>query len=196
MAWQLLALLLPGNPFAEVIIDDDEPSNDTRAGATILGLPYYQAQEVILKHERRLRAQKLFVNAAEVRKLAETHFPEAFAWTAENTSINLLCPSCGSPINNPADKLSCESCGERSAGCAFCEEKDSPFPLPGEHGEGSVAAAEALDEAGRDAAAILWRGGERLWNWCPQCGHCMHVACAEVSAANILCEMSVAAFTS
>lgn len=184
----LLKLLLPILPQPPVVPPsyNKEPDEEALAVARehllFVNIPYGQAEALLQKHEKNLRARKLFVEAAYIRKLAHPHFPGAFAWAQQDKNISVGCSRCGAAINNPKDKLLCESCGTKSAGCGFCWQKESPYELPVSDKHSELTA----DELAMDTEAESWSGGTRLFNWCALCGHCIHAACAEVSFSSLI----------
>lgn len=178
MGVNLMSLILPALPDdrREPLIVGGEVDEDAiqtcRSRLRFAGIPYAAAEAMLVRHEQDLRNRALFVEAAYVRKVAYEHFPAAFAFLRQDRTISIRCNSCRAPINNAKDKTVCESCGAKTS-CSYCWMKESPFALPG-HAEKTARSSE-------DPEGSLWTRGTRLWNWCPQCGHCIHAACAEVS---------------
>lgn len=172
-AAMLLDLLLP-HP-ANLPIDETLAVARVRAILERVGIPYEQALSLLVTYESHLRTYGLVVAAALLRKMNTPLFPDPFAWVSEGTSIGLRCEKCGSPINNPTNKLVCESCHVRSAGCGFCWMKESPYELA-RGGEREFARVTREQQPITSA----WSGGTRLWSVCFDCGHCVHAACVKV----------------
>ncbi|KAF2494297.1 hypothetical protein BU16DRAFT_528417 [Lophium mytilinum] len=165
------------------------------------GLNPYQAEAVLSTYHAQLHALGLFNAAASLRRLAYPLYPAVYEQALKDTQLGLLCLSCKSPINNPRDKMRCETCRRAQAPCPVCWGAYPAF-------EGAVKAKKARL---RSSAADVSRHRKRssvllpsfdlavssdaeelspsvpeaahatpravLWTWCPLCGHGGHTAC-------------------
>lgn len=84
------------------------------------GLNPYQAESILTTYHTQLHSLSLFNAAASLRRLAYPTYPTVYEQALKDTQLGLLCLSCNSPINNPRDKMRCETCKRAQAPCPIC----------------------------------------------------------------------------
>ncbi|USP76340.1 hypothetical protein yc1106_03614 [Curvularia clavata] len=164
------------------------------------GINPYQAESILQTYHAQLHSLSLFNAAATLRRLAYPTYPAVYEQALKETQLGLLCLSCQSPINNPKDKMRCESCKRTQAPCPICWAKYPAFePLtakksksksrPGFKDRGHRRQRSSLTlgqdlEGDRDAdrpspsVPAEWSASTAtLWTWCPLCGHGGHSNC-------------------
>jgi hypothetical protein len=154
------------------------------------GINPYQAESILHTYHTQLHSLSLFNSAASLRRLAYPTYPAVYEQALKDTQIGLLCLSCKSPINNPKDKLRCESCKRSQAPCPICWAKYPAFePVTAKKTKGrghrrqrsSVVSDQDLDiDAGSASPTtpVAWQPPQSvLWTWCPLCGHAGHTNC-------------------
>jgi hypothetical protein len=167
------------------------------------GINPYQAEAILQTYHDQLHSLSLYNAAASLRRLAYPLYPAVYDQALKDTQIGLLCLSCKSPINNPKDKMRCESCKRAQAPCAVCWGRYPAFdPITAKkkakagkprsmtkdrvHGRKrgssllSIAAendADELDEESPSTPAPPTPPKSTLWTWCSLCGHGGHTNC-------------------
>ena len=165
------------------------------------GINPYQAEAILHTYHAQLHSLALFNSAASLRRLAYPAYPAVYEQALKDTQLGLLCLSCKSPINNPKDKMRCESCRRAQAPCSICWGKYPAFEpitakkkakaklrssfkdLGNKQERSSLTASQALDsEPVQDSASPSVPTGwspptATLWTWCPLCGHGGHTNC-------------------
>ncbi|OCK85015.1 WD40 repeat-like protein, partial [Lepidopterella palustris CBS 459.81] len=171
------------------------------------GINPYQAESILTTYHMQLHSLGLYNAAASLRRLAYPTYPAVYEQALKDTQLGLLCLSCNSPINNPRDKMRCETCKRAQAPCPICWGRYPAF-------EGVVAkknaklrssaAASGKTEHRRKRTSLVGAPAIRalaaassnaqgpglsvphsnvteprptLWTWCPLCGHGGHTAC-------------------
>lgn len=164
------------------------------------GINPYQAESILHTYHSQLHSLSLFNSAATLRRLAYPAYPAVYEQALKETQLGLLCLSCKSPINNPKDKMRCESCKRTQAPCPICWAKYPAFePLTAKKTKSkfrsnlkdrghkrqrsSLASGQNLGDD-RDAVGpspfvpTEWSAPTAtLWTWCPLCGHGGHANC-------------------
>lgn len=162
------------------------------------GINPYQAESILHTYHGQLHSLALFNSAASLRRLAYPTFPAVYEQALKDTQLGLLCLSCKSPINNPKDKMRCESCKRAQAPCPICWGKYPAFePITAKRKSKSkhrdeknhkrkrsslVSMAEVppdeIDDAPSPTVPERWAPTPAtLWTWCPLCGHGGHTNC-------------------
>ncbi|KAF1936951.1 hypothetical protein EJ02DRAFT_357906 [Clathrospora elynae] len=164
------------------------------------GINPYQAESILHTYHAQLHSLSLFNSAATLRRLAYPIYPAVYEQALKETQLGLLCLSCKSPINNPKDKMRCESCKRTQAPCPICWAKYPAFePITVQkktkaknrssfkgRGRGREMSSLISDQAvgadhGDGASPIVpedWSPSTAiLWTWCPLCGHGGHTNC-------------------
>ena len=162
------------------------------------GINPYQAESILHSYHAQMHSLSLYNSAASLRRLAYPTYPAVYEQAMKDTQLGLLCLSCKSPINNPKDKMRCESCKRAQAPCPICWCKYSAFePITakrksktkhkdgkGHKREGSLSAATENIAAGcrdKDLSPSVADGWTptpaTLWTWCALCGHGGHTNC-------------------
>ncbi|KAF1931076.1 uncharacterized protein M421DRAFT_417724 [Didymella exigua CBS 183.55] len=214
----LLAPLLPQThaPSSSSDIDVDEVLNAFTETFTALGLTRkqaehilssqlgeliatginpYQAESILNTYHAQMHSLSLFNSAASLRRLAYPVFPAVYEQALRDTQLGLLCLSCKSPINNPKDKMRCESCKRAQAPCPICWGKYAAFESitakrkskskhrddKGHKRKGSATIAASLNDADSGPSPSTpekWTPTPAtLWTWCSLCGHGGHTNC-------------------
>ncbi|XPS81550.1 SEA (Seh1-associated) complex subunit [Ascochyta lentis] len=162
------------------------------------GINPYQAESILHTYHGQLHSLSLFNSAASLRRLAYPTFPAVYEQALKDTQLGLLCLSCKSPINNPKDKMRCESCKRTQAPCPICWGKYPAFePITAKRKSKSkhrdekghkrkrsslIVIGEALPEDADDepspSTPQKWAPTPAtLWTWCSLCGHGGHTNC-------------------
>ncbi|PSN65170.1 hypothetical protein BS50DRAFT_497088 [Corynespora cassiicola Philippines] len=165
------------------------------------GINPYQAESILHSYHAQLHSLSLFNPAATLRRLAYPTYPAVYEQALKDTQLGLLCLSCKSPINNPKDKMRCESCRRAQAPCPICwgrypafepvsakkktKAKSRTGPKDKEHRRkrSSLASNPAPDihwsEDGPSPSIAEKASPPKatLWTWCPLCGHGGHTNC-------------------
>ncbi|KAI2480442.1 WD40 repeat protein [Pyrenophora tritici-repentis] len=166
------------------------------------GVNPYQAESILHTYHAQLHSLSLFNSAASLRRLAYPTYPAVYEQALKETQVGLLCLSCKSPINNPKDKMRCESCRRTQAPCPICWAKYSAFEpvtakkkkkrsksrsnsndLGHRRHRSSHTTCRDLDvdhEADDPSPKVPAKWSQptaTLWTWCPLCGHGGHTNC-------------------
>lgn len=164
------------------------------------GINPYQAEAILQTYHAQLHSLSLFNSAAELRRLAYPTYPAVYDQALKETQLGLLCLSCKSPINNPKDKMRCESCRRAQAPCPICWGKYPAFEPSttkkakpkfrssitdrGHRKKRSSIMSDhapdvhSVEQADSPAVPTEWSPPiTTLWTWCPLCGHGGHTHC-------------------
>ncbi|KAI4952433.1 hypothetical protein J4E91_002903 [Alternaria rosae] len=165
------------------------------------GINPYQAESILSSYHFQLHSLSLFNSAASLRRLAYPTYPAVYEQALKETQVGLLCLSCKSPINNPRDKMRCESCKRTQAPCPICwgkypafesitaKKKSKAKSRPSFKDRGHRRQRSSLtsnpDHAGDQVVdgpsptiPAKWSSpAATLWTWCPLCGHGGHSDC-------------------
>lgn len=165
------------------------------------GINPYQAESILHTYHTQLHSLSLFNSAAALRRLAFPAYPAVYEQALKDTQLGLLCLSCKSPINNPKDKMRCESCKRAQAPCPICWSKYPVFkPITTKkkakhkvrssskdqdhrRKRSSIMSNQALDlhlhtDAPSPSEPENWTPDKAtLWTWCSLCGHGGHTNC-------------------
>ena len=159
------------------------------------GINPYQAESILHTYHARLHSLSLFNSAASLRRLAYPTYPAVYEQALKDTQLGLLCLSCKSPINNPKDKMRCESCKRTQAPCPICWGKYPAFePITTKRKSKSkhrdekrkrsslismgALQTEKADDSPAPSVPEKWAPtSATLWTWCPLCGHGGHTNC-------------------
>lgn len=159
------------------------------------GINPYQAESILHTYHAQLHSLSLFNSAASLRRLAYPTYPAVYEQALKDTQLGLLCLSCKSPINNPKDKMRCETCKRAQAPCPICWSKYPAFePITSkkkvkskshQRKRSSLLSTTALDSDPHTDLASLspstpenWAPHQAtLWSWCALCGHGGHTNC-------------------
>ncbi|KAJ4984723.1 WD domain-containing protein [Stagonosporopsis vannaccii] len=168
------------------------------------GINPYQAESILHTYHAQMHSLSLFNSAASLRRLAYPTYPSVYEQALKDTQLGLLCLSCKSPINNPKDKMRCESCKRAQAPCPICWAKYPAFePISakrkskskqrdekGHKRRGSSlvvtsAIPNRTDDGVSPSVPESWMPTPAtLWTWCPLCGHGGHTNCLSSWFAN------------
>jgi hypothetical protein len=165
------------------------------------GINPYQAEAIIHTYHAQLHSYALYNAAASLRRLVYPTYPAVYEQALKDTQIGLLCLSCKSPINNPKDKMHCESCKRAQAPCPICWGRYPAFEQltakkkskvryrttlrekeHQKHQSGLLLGSfEEIEESTNEPSPV---NPEKpippkaiLWTWCPLCGHGGHSPC-------------------
>jgi hypothetical protein len=165
------------------------------------GINPYQAESILSTYHAQLHALSLFNSAASLRRLAYPTYPAVYEQALKETQVGLLCLSCKSPINNPKDKMRCESCKRMQAPCPICWAKYPLFESITAKKKSKAKSRPAFKDRGhrRQRSSLMsdpdhaddqvadgpsptipatWSSpAATLWTWCPLCGHGGHSNC-------------------
>ncbi|KAF2006363.1 hypothetical protein P154DRAFT_482191 [Amniculicola lignicola CBS 123094] len=165
------------------------------------GINPYQAEAILYTYHAQLHSLSLFNPAASLRRLAYPTYPAVYEQALKDTELGLLCLSCKSPINNPKDKMRCETCKRAQAPCPICWGRYPAFePASAKKKAKSRLRSSLKDKDHRRKRSSLLSNQafeapdandvpspstpERpsppkatLWTWCPLCGHGGHTNC-------------------
>lgn len=165
------------------------------------GINPYQAESILHTYHAQLHSLSLFNSAASLRRLAYPAYPAVYEQALKDTQLGLLCLSCKSPINNPRDKMRCESCKRAQASCPICWGKYAAFePITAKKKAKAKFRSQFMEKGHRrkrssimsnpfidtDASdlgpsPVVPTGWEpptaTLWTWCSLCGHGGHTNC-------------------
>lgn len=165
------------------------------------GINPFQAEAVLHTYHAQLHSLSLYNAAATLRRLAYPAYPAVYEQALKGTQIGLLCLSCKSPINNPKDKMRCETCKRAQAPCPICWGRYPAFEavtakkktksklhtstkdrvharkrsslLPG-----MANGIDSLDDGlSPSVPESVSSPNAILWTWCPICGHGGHTYC-------------------
>ncbi|KAF2622371.1 hypothetical protein BU25DRAFT_402714 [Macroventuria anomochaeta] len=162
------------------------------------GINPYQAESILHTYHAQMHSLSLFNPAASLRRLAYPTYPAVYEQALKDTQLGLLCLSCKSPINNPKDKMRCESCKRAQAPCPICWGKYPAFePITAKRkskskhrdekghkrNRSSLITTDAVSPDDADSGPSPSIPEEwiptpaTLWTWCPLCGHGGHTNC-------------------
>jgi WD40 repeat protein len=165
------------------------------------GINPYQAESILHTYHAQLHSLSLFNSAASLRRLAYPAYPAVYEQALKDTQIGLLCLSCKSPINNPKDKMRCESCKRAQAPCPICWGKYPAFePITTQKKAKHKTRSSFQNKEHRRKRSSLtsnpvlgsvlhensispsepenWAPQKAtLWTWCSLCGHGGHTNC-------------------
>jgi hypothetical protein len=173
------------------------------------GINPFQAEAILTTYHAQLHSLSLFNSAASLRRLAYPTYPAVYEQGLKDTQLGLLCLSCKSPINNPKDKMRCETCKRAQAPCPICWGRYPAFEPVSAKKKAKAKFRSSLKEKDhrRKRSSILsavsandTNDGEdgpspsiparstppkaTLWTWCPLCGHGGHTNCLSAWFAN------------
>ncbi|KAL5414851.1 hypothetical protein PMIN03_002985 [Paraphaeosphaeria minitans] len=165
------------------------------------GINPYQAEAILQTYHSQLHSISLYNAAATIRRLAYPTYPAVYEQALKGTQVGLLCPSCKSPINNPKDKMRCETCKRAQAPCPICWGRYPAFEAVTTKKKAkakfrvglkdrdhrrqrssllSGIAAEIHENMGDLSPSVpesVSSPNAMLWTWCPLCGHGGHTHC-------------------
>lgn len=110
----------------------NDPIDSHNAAFQAGNIPREQVESVLATYHDLLMRNEEVVAAASLRKATFDDCPNLFDEFYQNNTIGLRCHACKSPVNNPTNKLVCETCGARADNCPFCGMLESPYTLDGE----------------------------------------------------------------
>ncbi|KAK0924932.1 SEA (Seh1-associated) complex subunit [Friedmanniomyces endolithicus] len=113
------------------------------------GLNPLQVESILCTYHEQLLQNRLFAEAASIRKLAFPAFPSVYEDYMTDNHVHLKCSKCGKPVERGAEKHKCEGGDTGMEACPYCWEVSSPF------------------------------GMGRLMATCLLCNHSMHAGCAK-----------------
>lgn len=172
------------------------------------GINPYQVESILHTYHAQLHSLSLYNSAASLRRLAYPAYPAVYEQALRDTQLGLLCLSCKSPINNPKDKMRCESCKRAQAPCPICWGRYPAFQPStakkkvkhknrssfddrdrGRNGSSFLSSHAVNLESNNDAASPTtpeaWSPPKAtLWTCCPLCGHGGHTNCLSTWFAN------------
>ncbi|PVI05319.1 hypothetical protein DM02DRAFT_114404 [Periconia macrospinosa] len=165
------------------------------------GINPYQAESILHTYHAQLHSSKLYNAAASLRRLAYPTYPGVYEQALKETQVGLLCLNCKSPINNPKDKMRCESCKRAQAPCPICWGRYPAFePITakkkakvkyrstlksGEHSmrrssspaSNNFVVNNCDDTPSPTMPEAPATAKATLWTWCALCGHGGHTFC-------------------
>lgn len=176
------------------------------------GINPYQAESILHTYHAQLHSLALWNSAASLRRLAYPAYPAVYEQALKDTQLGLLCLSCKSPINNPKDKMRCESCKRAQAPCPICWAKYPAFePLTAQKkGKHKMRSSFKDRDHRRKRSSLMSSQGvdlhlhhavnepspsqsenwaphkATLWTWCSLCGHGGHSNCMSTWFADSL----------
>ncbi|KAK1078795.1 SEA (Seh1-associated) complex subunit, partial [Friedmanniomyces endolithicus] len=113
------------------------------------GLNPLQVESILSTYHEQLLQNRLFAEAASIRKLAFPAFPAVYEDYMTDNHVHLQCSKCGKPVERGAEKHRCEGGDTGMEACPYCWEASSPF------------------------------GMGRLMATCLLCNHSMHAGCSK-----------------
>ncbi|KAL9097367.1 MAG: hypothetical protein Q9163_006350, partial [Psora crenata] len=121
---------------------------------------------LIHQHHEKLRRHELYVEACELRKDAEKDYPEFIERVCYGMDTGgAWCTNCNKP-NKGNQPGYCERCKKAWGPCPICL------------GQGAMIQPRTVGVDTVGARAVIHpEAADRLWTWCPQCGHGGHVGC-------------------
>ncbi|KAG9194379.1 hypothetical protein G6011_04414 [Alternaria panax] len=168
------------------------------------GINPYQAESILHTYHAQLQSLSLFNSAATLRRLAYPTYPAVYEQALKETQVGLLCLSCKSPINNPSDKMRCESCKRTQAPCPICwakypafesitakKKSKAKFRSPIKDRAHNRQRSSRMSHPDHDDDQVAdgpspttpanWSPpAATLWTWCPLCGHGGHSNCLSI----------------
>jgi hypothetical protein len=162
------------------------------------GINPYQAESILQAYHAQLHSLSLFNSAASLRRLTYPTYPAVYEQALKDTQLGLLCLSCKSPINNPKDKMRCESCKRAQAPCPICWGKHPAFePMNGKKKARFRSSFGSKGPKGKPPSVVVqptdvddgpspsvpekWSSSQAtLWTWCSLCGHGGHTNCLSI----------------
>jgi WD40 repeat protein len=92
------------------------------------GLQPLQVESILSTYHEELVRNRLFVEAAELRKLCYPAFPAVYEQVSRDMTVSLACGSCGKPLStNAQGKPKCEFCDAKPLACPVCWQAESPY---------------------------------------------------------------------
>lgn len=92
------------------------------------GLQPLQVESILSTYHEELVRNRLFIEAAELRKLCYPAFPAVYEQVSRDMTVSLACGSCGKPLStNAQGKPKCEFCDAKPLACPVCWQAESPF---------------------------------------------------------------------
>lgn len=145
-------------------------------------------ETILSSYHEQLLSLNLITPAAVLRRLAYPAFPAVYEQSLRDVQIGMLCTKCKNPINNPRDKMRCESCRGRQAECPICWSPETPYDMParkrekkpktqGQHGPAASHTGHEFNSNEASSGLHVYQGTP-LWASCLLCGHAAHTACA------------------
>jgi WD40 repeat protein len=173
------------------------------------GINPFQAEAILHTYHAQLHSLSLFNSAASLRRLAYPTYPAVYEQALKDTQLGLLCLSCKSPINNPKDKMRCETCKRAQAPCPICwgrypafepiaakkkskgklrfSQKDRVHRIKRSSLMSSLSESEVESDYDEPSPSVPEKPSPpkaTLWTWCPLCGHGGHTNCMSTWFAN------------
>lgn len=147
---------------------------------TKAGIQPLQIESILSAYHEQLLSLKLFNNAAHLRRIAYPTFPAVYEQALKDNQVSLMCGGCRKAINNPHNKLRCETCGTRQASCPICWCDESPFEAaPKKKKPVTHRTSQEIIGFGMNASVVS-EDKERkpsLYSACMLCNHTAHAAC-------------------
>lgn len=145
-----------------------------------IGLQPLLAESVLSTYHEQLQAMGLLNNASYLRRLSYPTYPAVYEQGLKDNQMSLMCGNCHKAINNPNNKLRCETCGARQASCPVCWCEESPFEsAPKKKKKHNQAPSHTNTDTVTDSI-----GGPEttttkpnLYSTCLLCNHSSHAAC-------------------
>ncbi|KAH7406501.1 hypothetical protein DE146DRAFT_647671 [Phaeosphaeria sp. MPI-PUGE-AT-0046c] len=165
------------------------------------GINPYQAESILHTYHAQLHSLSLFQSAASLRRLTYPAYPAVYEQALKDTQLGLVCLSCKAPINNPKDKMRCESCKRAQAPCPICWGKYPAFESISAQNKmkhKSRSKSKEKDHRRKRSSLLSVQVGNvdtddsrtspsepadwvphkaTLWTWCSLCGHGGHSNC-------------------
>jgi len=155
------------------------------------GIQPLYAESILSNYHEQLLSLSLLNNAAYLRRLSYPTYPSVYEQGLKENQISLRCGGCKKPINNPRDKLFCESCSRKQKPCPICWCGISPFETTKKkkrkqaqskaaagHSEAKTSHSTGYGETQGTVEAA--RKGPVLYTTCLNCDHSAHAACLDI----------------
>ena len=91
------------------------------------GIQPLQCEAVLSTYQEQLMRQRLYNEAAILRKLSFPAYPAVYDQDLKDNYVHLRRGGCGKPTSTGMDKLRCENCQSKQASCPVCWCDESPY---------------------------------------------------------------------
>jgi hypothetical protein len=92
------------------------------------GLQPIQVESIFSAYHEELVRNRLFIEAAQLRKLCYPAFPAVYEQVSRDMTVSLACGTCSKPLSiNAQGKPKCEFCDAKPLACPVCWQAESPF---------------------------------------------------------------------